>query len=101
MQCQQGAGPRPGDGWCTPGAGCPATPATSATQPTATPFWCPRYSKAYEYYKQAQASYWTTEEVDLSQDMRDWDKLTGARAPPPNALRSLQGGLAPLARAPH
>ena len=37
-----------------------------------------RYSKAYEYYKQAQASFWTTEEVDLSQDMRDWDRLTGA-----------------------
>ncbi len=24
----------------------------------------------------AQASYWTAEEVDLSQDMRDWRKLT-------------------------
>ena len=24
----------------------------------------------------AQASYWTVEEVDLSQDKRDWDKLT-------------------------
>ena len=35
-----------------------------------------KYHKAYEYYKMAQASYWTVEEVDLSQDKRDWDKLT-------------------------
>ena len=30
-------------------------------------------------YKQAVASFWTVEEVDLSQDYRDWDKLTGER----------------------
>lgn len=35
-----------------------------------------KYHKAYEYYKMAQASYWTVEEVDLSQDKRDWDRLT-------------------------
>ena len=35
-----------------------------------------KYHRAYEYYKMAQASYWTVEEVDLSQDKRDWDKLT-------------------------
>lgn len=35
-----------------------------------------RYHEAYEYYKKAQASYWTVEEVDLSQDMRDWERLT-------------------------
>ena len=35
-----------------------------------------RYDRCFEYYKQAQASYWTAEEVDLSQDMRDWRKLT-------------------------
>lgn len=35
-----------------------------------------RYDKAYEYYKMAQASYWTVEEVDLSQDRRDWERLT-------------------------
>jgi hypothetical protein len=35
-----------------------------------------RYHEAYEYYKKAQASYWTVEEVDLSQDMRDWAVLT-------------------------
>jgi len=28
-------------------------------------------------YKQAVASFWTVEEVDLSQDYRDWDKLNG------------------------
>ena len=35
-----------------------------------------RYEDAYEYYKKAQASYWTVEEVDLSQDMREWIRLT-------------------------
>ncbi|KAL4524288.1 hypothetical protein Ndes2526B_g00303 [Nannochloris sp. 'desiccata'] len=35
-----------------------------------------KYHETYEFYKKAQASYWTVEEVDLSQDMRDWDKLT-------------------------
>jgi len=38
--------------------------------------WRCRYHKAYEYYKMAQASYWTVEEVDLSQDLRDWERLT-------------------------
>lgn len=28
-------------------------------------------------YKKAQASFWTVDEVDLSQDLRDWLKLTG------------------------
>jgi ribonucleoside-diphosphate reductase subunit M2 len=28
-------------------------------------------------YKQALASFWTIDEVDLSNDMRDWKKLTG------------------------
>lgn len=36
-----------------------------------------RHSKLYEYYKQAVASFWTVEEVDLSQDYRDWARLTG------------------------
>ncbi|KAL4438710.1 hypothetical protein ABPG77_006314 [Micractinium sp. CCAP 211/92] len=35
-----------------------------------------KYDRCFEFYKQAQASYWTAEEVDLSQDMRDWRKLT-------------------------
>ena len=29
-------------------------------------------------YKKAVASFWTVEEVDLSQDMRDWENLSGA-----------------------
>lgn len=28
-------------------------------------------------YKKAVASFWTVEEVDLSQDLRDWERLTG------------------------
>ena len=39
-----------------------------------------RYPKIYEFYKQAVASFWTVEEVDLTQDYRDWAKLTGGRA---------------------
>jgi ribonucleoside-diphosphate reductase subunit M2 len=27
-------------------------------------------------YKKAEASFWTAEEVDLSKDMTDWEKLT-------------------------
>ena len=29
----------------------------------------------WEFYKQAEASFWTAEEIDLSQDLKDWDKL--------------------------
>lgn len=32
--------------------------------------------ETYEFYKKAQASYWTTEEVDLAQDYRDWARLS-------------------------
>ncbi len=31
-------------------------------------------------YKKAVASFWTVEEVDLSQDLRDWERLSGRRA---------------------
>jgi ribonucleoside-diphosphate reductase subunit M2 len=30
----------------------------------------------WRFYKQAVASFWTAEEVDLSQDRRDWDRLS-------------------------
>lgn len=36
-----------------------------------------RYREVYAMYKQAVASFWTVEEVDLSQDLRDWDRLSG------------------------
>ena len=29
----------------------------------------------WEFYKQAEASFWTAEELDLSQDITDWEKL--------------------------
>lgn len=38
-----------------------------------------RYPDIFEMYKMAVASFWTIEEVDLSQDLRDWDGLTGAK----------------------
>lgn len=34
------------------------------------------YPDIWEKYKRAEASFWTTEEVDLSQDLNHWDKLT-------------------------
>jgi ribonucleotide reductase beta subunit family protein with ferritin-like domain len=36
-----------------------------------------RYRGVFEMYKKAVASFWTVEEVDLSQDMRDWERLSG------------------------
>ena len=36
-----------------------------------------RYREIYGMYKQAVASFWTVEEVDLSQDQRDWERLSG------------------------
>lgn len=29
----------------------------------------------WKFYKQAEASFWTAEEVDLGQDLKDWEKL--------------------------
>ncbi|KAI3713282.1 hypothetical protein L1987_71856 [Smallanthus sonchifolius] len=34
------------------------------------------YPQIWEMYKKAEASFWTAEEVDLSQDQRHWDALT-------------------------
>lgn len=36
-----------------------------------------KYPKVWEWYKKAEASFWTAEEVDLNPDLTDWDqKLT-------------------------
>jgi ribonucleoside-diphosphate reductase beta chain len=34
-----------------------------------------QYLDIWEYYKKAQASFWTAEEIDLQQDLADWEKL--------------------------
>jgi ribonucleoside-diphosphate reductase beta chain len=34
-----------------------------------------RQHEIWKYYKQAEASFWTAEEIDLSQDLRDWNNL--------------------------
>jgi ribonucleoside-diphosphate reductase beta chain len=34
------------------------------------------HNDIWEFYKQHQAAFWTAEEVDLSNDIRDWEKLT-------------------------
>ncbi|KIY97028.1 ribonucleoside-diphosphate reductase subunit M2 [Monoraphidium neglectum] len=36
-----------------------------------------KYSTIWEFYKKAEASFWTAEEVDLGDDMRHWEKLSG------------------------
>ncbi|XP_009365793.2 ribonucleoside-diphosphate reductase small chain A [Pyrus x bretschneideri] len=35
-----------------------------------------RYKQVWEMYKKAEASFWTAEEVDLSQDVQQWDALS-------------------------
>src|SRR6202008_1607908 len=35
-----------------------------------------KYPRIWEMYKKAEASFWTAEEIDLSQDQKDWDKLS-------------------------
>ena len=32
-----------------------------------------KYDKIWEMYKQAEASFWTAEEIDLYQDLDDWN----------------------------
>jgi len=34
-----------------------------------------KYDKIWEMYKQAEASFWVAEEIDLNQDLADWEKL--------------------------
>merc|ERR1719265_1972083 len=34
-----------------------------------------QYPQVWEMYKKHEASFWTAEEVDLSQDLKDWDAL--------------------------
>ena len=35
-----------------------------------------KHNSLFSMYKKALASFWTVEEIDLSKDMNDWDKLT-------------------------
>ncbi len=34
-----------------------------------------QHNDIWEFYKKAEASFWTAEEIDLSQDITDWEKL--------------------------
>ena len=34
-----------------------------------------QYPEIWEMYKKHEASFWTAEEIDLSQDTKDWEKL--------------------------
>jgi hypothetical protein len=34
-----------------------------------------KYPQIWEMYKKHEASFWTAEEIDLSQDTKDWEKL--------------------------
>lgn len=34
-----------------------------------------KHSDIWEYYKKSEASFWTAEEIDLSQDLKDWEAL--------------------------
>merc|ERR1719194_261446 len=37
-----------------------------------------QYPEVWEMYKKHEASFWTAEEIDLSQDTKDWDNLTNS-----------------------
>merc|ERR1719502_407041 len=37
-----------------------------------------QYHEIWEMYKKHEASFWTAEEIDLSQDLKDWDKLSSS-----------------------
>merc|ERR1711865_1071555 len=37
-----------------------------------------QYPEVWEMYKKHEASFWTAEEIDLSQDNKDWDTLSGS-----------------------
>lgn len=34
-----------------------------------------KHNDIWEFYKKAEASFWTAEEIDLSQDLKDWENL--------------------------
>lgn len=34
-----------------------------------------QHSDIWEFYKKAEASFWTAEEIDLGQDLKDWERL--------------------------
>jgi len=34
------------------------------------------HNDIWEYYKQHQAAFWTAEEIDLTNDIRDWENLS-------------------------
>jgi ribonucleoside-diphosphate reductase beta chain len=36
-----------------------------------------KYPKIWQMYKQHEASFWTAEEIDLGQDLKDWERLSG------------------------
>jgi ribonucleoside-diphosphate reductase subunit M2 len=57
----------------------PQQPSTAHQPPTAdqpTADRPPSYPDVWEMYKQALASFWTVDEVDLSCDARDWLRLS-------------------------
>ncbi|MFM7902305.1 MAG: ribonucleotide-diphosphate reductase subunit beta, partial [Bacteroidota bacterium] len=35
-----------------------------------------KYPKIWDMYKNHEASFWTAEEIDLAQDLKDWARLT-------------------------
>lgn len=53
---------------------CSQPPTHPLTHPPMHPPTQPifRYPDVWEFYKKAMASFWTVDEVDLGQDMRDW-----------------------------
>jgi ribonucleotide reductase beta subunit family protein with ferritin-like domain len=38
-----------------------------------------KYPKLWDFYKKAEASFWTSEELDFASDKRDWEKLNAGQ----------------------
>ena len=40
-----------------------------------------KFPAIWEMYKKCEASFWTAEEIDLSDDMKHWENMSQGRAP--------------------
>ena len=46
-----------------------------------------QHNDIWQFYKRAEASFWTAEEIDLSQDPKDWAFLNDGKKRPKWALK--------------
>ena len=54
----------------------PHLPSLPSCPPSPPPTFPPAPPQIWDMYKQAEASFWTAEELDLAHDKTDWEKLS-------------------------